>query len=190
MIVVILLRFGIFLQFARLWRRARRLEKVNHVAKGLTSYGQKRRLPIIPSLHLLSVVILLLFFLLASTDKISASNGTSHLLMIAWVTPFCIIEGFSLRRIIFLGKKIIPWQGTIKGDHLGRFDYLLKALVVVMILLFILSWIFGLLGYFVQPFTFNQISLYCVFFHQVVYFFSLTYQVRLLWMRAGNECGA
>jgi len=178
-LAIVIIRVLIFLEIARLWRKARRSESIKRKARGVaTGFLGHRRFPIVPSLHFLSVVFLILMYVLTLKNVVSGPRGTTHVLMILWVTPFCIIEGFALRKLVRLGKRIIPWQGSMQsGEDIGKFDSWLRFLAILMVILFFLCWLGVIIGCFVHPLVFHRISLGSLLVHQILFFSSLVYQV-------------
>jgi hypothetical protein len=162
-----------------IWIRMRMAERRRLKNRGVARATQRRRLPIIPFLHFTSAMILSIFLALVVTNRINARSGKSHLLMILWVTPYNMIELFALRKIVSLGNKLIPWNAPMQIDDMSRFDFTLKTLLRIVVSLFLLSWIFAIVGCAVEPLTYDKISLWSLFGEQFFYFTSLVYQVRL-----------
>jgi len=167
---------AIFIQITRLWRKYRLIEIKKRKLRGLPA--SKRRFPIIPVFHLISCVVISVFFVLSITDSITAGAGTSYLVMIGWVTPFCIIEGIALRKMVSLGRRLIPWNGAMLSENISGFDRRLSILWVIIAILFSFTWIFGVIGCFVATTVSDRLSLFCLLFAQLVYFISLIYQVK------------
>lgn len=177
MSVIVAIRFLIFLEIVRLWRKARRSDVKRQRALGFSTLTIKRRLPIVPTLHFLSCMILSALFALVFTNTITARNGTTHLLLIVWVTPFFSIEALALRKLVHLGRRIIPWNGSMHGEDVSRFDARLRRLMVGMVALFFLTWASMIVGCFISPLTFDRLSLASLLVNQMFFFSSLVYQV-------------
>ena len=157
---------------------------------GPTSLADRRqwekRFPIIP---LVSTVLALQWIAFLVLVRFDLSNGRNGLTTYFWVQTFNLFALYSFqfqRKIIRLGKKIIPlWRIKLetsasspshRNDSMNKLEYFdptLQAIVVLQVIAIVVQFVFGLvLGFvLVGDFVYIQVS----FAFQALYFFLTTY---------------
>ena len=77
----------------------------------------QRRLPVVPVVFWLQVVVMLLFLVLTMTNTCNAPNGCALSLFALMFFMFTLYTTFLLRQFIRLGRKVIPLaRAKVRGD--------------------------------------------------------------------------
>jgi hypothetical protein len=119
---------------------AQRQRFLRNVKPSPTTSGWQRRVPIIPMISTWQTVGGIVLNTLFALNIVNARNGTSLFLgVILWMVPVCLIQAFTMKKVVGLGSKIFRFSGgpigtrtdLSKSDqhhHISKFDQVLSLL--------------------------------------------------------------
>ena len=126
----------------------------------------------------MSAMCQVLFFALIFTNSVDAPSGTSHLVTLVWAVQFCFTQLSAFNRTVSLGRKVIPWAGTMQTSFgIDRMDFILKILLSFMVFFTVSSVIFATIGCFVKTEVLDQTSIICILINQAIFTVCFIYQV-------------
>jgi hypothetical protein len=126
----------------------------------LKKYGDRKRLPIQPMISLYETLAQILFFILTSTNTVNVNNGTSFIALAWWGLGVALIEYLMFRRVISLGRKIIPLgKSQIERSEFNELSEFNIPLRIITTLFWICVVILFTVWNFTPLFVINHISL-------------------------------